>query len=63
MQSGPSSWIAGAALTLVPFTADAQSSDGALQPVVITGAAVDQKRWTAPASIDIVDGVELARDF
>src|SRR5437867_10622508 len=59
MRFGPSSWIGGAALTLIPLTAAAQSSDGALQPVVITGAAVDQKRWTAPASIDIVDGDEL----
>ncbi|TMH00556.1 MAG: hypothetical protein E6H79_16795, partial [Betaproteobacteria bacterium] len=59
MRFGPSNWIGGAALTLVAFTAVAQTSDGALQPVIITGAAVDQKRWTAPASIDIVDGDEL----
>ena len=34
MRFGPSSWIGGAALTLIPLTAAAQSSDGALQPVV-----------------------------
>ncbi|MBP6406795.1 MAG: TonB-dependent receptor plug domain-containing protein, partial [Ramlibacter sp.] len=44
---------------LVSLLAAAQAPDAALRPVVITGAASDQQRWTAPASIDIVDGDEL----
>ena len=44
---------------LLSLAAGAQPSSGALAPVVITGAAPDQQRWTAPASIDIVDGEEL----
>jgi iron complex outermembrane recepter protein len=44
-----------AAQDVKPPAADA----GALQPVVITGSTPDQKRWQAPASIDIVDGEEL----
>ena len=44
---------------LVTLLAAAQAPDAALRPVVITGAASDQQRWTAPASIDIVDGDEL----
>lgn len=44
---------------LLSLVAGAQTADGALRPVVITGAAPDQQRWTAPASIDIVDGEEL----
>ena len=47
------------ALALLPPHGTAQVADGALRPVVITGAAPDQQRWTAPASIDIVDGEEL----
>ena len=41
------------------MVAGAQAPDAALRPVVITGAAPDQQRWLAPASIDIVDGEEL----
>ncbi len=44
---------------LLSLVAGAQTPDAALRPVVITGAAPDQQRWLAPASIDIVDGEEL----
>jgi iron complex outermembrane receptor protein len=44
---------------LVSLLAAAQVPDAALRPVVITGTAPGQQRWTAPASIDIVDGDEL----
>jgi len=37
----------------------AQTTEGALRPVVITGSPADQQRWTAPASIDVVEGEEL----
>jgi iron complex outermembrane receptor protein len=47
------------ALVLLPSHGTAQVADGALRPVIITGSAPDQQRWTAPASIDIVDGAEL----
>lgn len=43
----------------LPLHGAAQAPDAALRPVVITGAAPDQQRWLAPASIDIVDGEEL----
>ena len=46
------------ALGLLPSWGDAQTSE-TLRPVVVTGAAPDEQRWTAPASIDIVDGDEL----
>lgn len=45
-----------AAGTCLPALALAQQ---ALQPVVITAAPADTQRWTAPASIDVVDGEEL----
>ncbi|MGE0332330.1 MAG: TonB-dependent receptor family protein [Ramlibacter sp.] len=44
---------------LLPLLAAAQAPDAALRPVVITGAAPDQQRWLAPASMDVVDGEEL----
>lgn len=37
----------------------AQTTEGALRPVVITGTPSDQQRWTAPASIDVIEGEEL----
>jgi len=52
-------WACTAGAGLLPWVASAQTPDAALRPVVITGAAPDQQRWTAPASIDIVDGEEL----
>jgi len=39
--------------------AHAQTTDGALRPVVITGSPDDQQRWNAPASIDVVEGETL----
>jgi iron complex outermembrane receptor protein len=52
-------WACTAGAGLLPWLAGAQTPDAALRPVVITGAAPDQQRWLAPASIDIVDGEEL----
>lgn len=45
-----------AACAAFSSTAAAQSPEGALRRVVITGSANDQQRWTAHASIDVVDG-------
>jgi iron complex outermembrane receptor protein len=53
------SLLALAACAAFASTAAAQSAEGALRPVVITGSADDQQRWTAPASIDVVEGEEL----
>jgi iron complex outermembrane receptor protein len=49
----------GAALLALAWAAGAQTTEGALRPVVITGSAADQQRWTGPASIDVVEGEEL----
>ncbi len=35
------------------------AQDGTLRPVIITGASADQQRWTAPASIDVIEGEEI----
>ncbi|MEO6291697.1 MAG: TonB-dependent receptor [Burkholderiaceae bacterium] len=55
-------WVA-AASGLLPVGVAAQPSQPAvesvLRPVVITGAAPDQQRWTAPVSMDIVDGEDI----
>jgi len=56
---GRAATIAALAWASVAASAFAQDGTGALRPVVVTGAAPDQQRWTAPASIDIVDGSEL----
>lgn len=66
---GPSSpglvrWAAAACCGLAPALAPGQvpgavTAQAPLRPVVITGAAPDQQRWSAPASIDIVDGEAL----
>ncbi|MBC7916168.1 MAG: TonB-dependent receptor [Rhodoferax sp.] len=33
--------------------------DSVLQPVVITGAAPERRRWLSPSTVDIVDGEEI----
>jgi iron complex outermembrane recepter protein len=53
------SLLAAAACAALASTAAAQSPDGALRPVIVTGSPEDQQRWNAPASIDVVDGEEL----
>ena len=50
-QSGP---------VAAPITAT-QMTDSAdmLRPVVVTGAASDKQRWTAPVSMDVVEGEDI----
>ncbi|MDO8775657.1 MAG: TonB-dependent receptor [Burkholderiaceae bacterium] len=55
-------WLA-AVYGLLPGGVAAQQpippGESVLRPVVITGAAPDQQRWTAPVSMDIVDAEEI----
>ena len=37
----------------------AQRQDSVLQPVVVTGAAPDRRRWLSPATVDIVEDDEV----
>ncbi|RYX95586.1 MAG: TonB-dependent receptor [Comamonadaceae bacterium] len=48
-------------LALVAFFLPAlcAAQEGILRPVVITGATADNQRWTAPASIDVIEGDEI----
>lgn len=49
--------LVAACLALLP--ALARPADQVLRPVVITGTSPDQQRWTAPASIDVIEGDEI----
>lgn len=58
-------WISSPALaqsasTTAP-TASAQTTDVAtmLRPVVVTDSTSDKQRWTAPVSMDVIDGEEI----
>jgi len=51
------SLLVSACLALLP--ALARPADQVLRPVVITGASADNQRWTAPASIDVIEGDEI----
>ena len=46
-------------LAAAQTTGPAADTVGTLQPMVITGAVPDRQRWTAPASIDVIDGEEI----
>ncbi|MBC7378332.1 MAG: TonB-dependent receptor plug domain-containing protein, partial [Burkholderiaceae bacterium] len=39
--------------------ASAQDTGATLRPVIITGAPSDTQRWTAPASMDIIEADEI----